>query len=181
MARARGARAGAGARAAGARRRARARGLSRRALPRAGAGDAGGRRWSIDDAAALRALAVRARSPSSTCCRGRRGRRTCPEGTIWRDQPHAVDPRRDLAAEHRLPGSSAPETLAYFLDGLAAATGGDTDAAAGRSSAGRDCWMSWNAAQARARARLHPGVLVSRRGRRLGGWRAARSRRSSRV
>lgn len=68
-----------------------------------------------------------------------------PEGTIWRDRPHATIPGAIW-----LPNTGfdalAPETLAYFLTGLAAATGGDK-AAPVVIFCLRDCWMSWNAAK----------------------------------
>jgi PQQ-dependent catabolism-associated CXXCW motif protein len=68
-----------------------------------------------------------------------------PAGTIWRDRPHATIP-----GARWLPNTGfqalAPETLAYFLDGLAAATGGDR-AAPLVLFCKADCWMSWNAAK----------------------------------
>jgi PQQ-dependent catabolism-associated CXXCW motif protein len=68
-----------------------------------------------------------------------------PEGTIWRDPPHASLPGAiwlpDVGYQEL-----APETLDYLLAGLAAATGGDPDAPL-VVFCKRDCWMSWNAAK----------------------------------
>ncbi len=70
---------------------------------------------------------------------------TLPPGTIWRDAPHDSIPHA-----HWLPntgfGALAPQTEAYFRQGLAAATGGRLDAPLVLFCQ-RNCWMSWNAAK----------------------------------
>ena len=65
-----------------------------------------------------------------------------PEGTIWRDRPHASIPGAVWLPNT---GYAAldPGTLAYLRDRLAAATG---PAAPVLFFCRRDCWMSWNAA-----------------------------------
>jgi PQQ-dependent catabolism-associated CXXCW motif protein len=66
-----------------------------------------------------------------------------PPGTVWRDPPHETIPGAVW-----LPNvgyqALAPETLAYFLTGLEAATGGNRDAPV-VFFCKRECWMSWNA------------------------------------
>lgn len=68
-----------------------------------------------------------------------------PAGTLWHPKE-----RRDIPGSIWLVdtgyGELAPVMEAYFRDGLARATGGDT----GRALVFyclRDCWMSWNAAK----------------------------------
>ncbi len=67
-----------------------------------------------------------------------------PEGTLWRDQP-----RDSIPGAVWLPnvgyGRLADETLAYFLDGLAAATADKSHPVLFFCL--MDCWMSWNAAK----------------------------------
>ena len=68
-----------------------------------------------------------------------------PEGTLWIDQPHGSIPGAIW-----LPNTGYQELdagrLAYFLDGLAAATGGDKTRPV-LFFCKTDCWMSWNAAK----------------------------------
>jgi PQQ-dependent catabolism-associated CXXCW motif protein len=68
-----------------------------------------------------------------------------PEGTIWRDKPRDSIPGATWLANTGYE-ALAPETLAYFLDGIASVTGGDADAPV-VFFCQRDCWMSWNAAK----------------------------------
>ncbi len=91
-----------------------------------------------------------------------------PEGTLWRDAP-----RESIPGALWLPNTGYdgldPGTLAYFLAGLEAATGGDTDAPLVifcRS----DCWMSWNAAR---RAMEHGYTRIAWYPAGTDGWSAA--------
>jgi len=68
-----------------------------------------------------------------------------PRGTIWRDKPHDSIPGATWLPNVGY-GALAPATDAYFRNGLAAATGGDT-ARPVLFFCLRDCWMSWNAAR----------------------------------
>ena len=88
---------------------------------------------------------ARGRSASSTCCRARRGPAELPAGTLWRDRPHASIPGAIWLPNTGFE-SLAPETLAYLLDGLEAATGGDPEAPV-VVFCKAECWMSWNAAK----------------------------------
>lgn len=68
-----------------------------------------------------------------------------PKGTIWRDKP-----RDTIPGAIWLPnvgyGAIADITASYFREGLATATGGDTDYPVVFFCL-EDCWMSWNAAR----------------------------------
>ena len=68
-----------------------------------------------------------------------------PEGTVWHDKP-----RISIPGAIWLPntgyGDIAPETLTYFLDGLARVTGGDRQKNV-LFFCLPNCWMSWNAAK----------------------------------
>jgi PQQ-dependent catabolism-associated CXXCW motif protein len=68
-----------------------------------------------------------------------------PKDTIWRDPPHETIPGAFWLPNTGYAGLD-DETRDYFLAGVAAATGGETDAPVVffcRS----ECWMSWNAAK----------------------------------
>jgi len=69
---------------------------------------------------------------------------TLPEGTIWRQKP-----RRSIPGAVWLPnvgfGALAPQTDAYFRDGLAALLDAADSPVVFFCLA--DCWMSWNAAK----------------------------------
>ncbi len=68
-----------------------------------------------------------------------------PKDVVWRDPP-----RDDIPGSVWLPdtgyGELAPVTLAYFVDGLKSASGGDR-ARPLAFYCQRNCWMSWNAAK----------------------------------
>ena len=68
-----------------------------------------------------------------------------PEGTIWREKP-----RRSIPGAVWLPnvgyGAIAEVTDAYFREGLARVSAGDTDFPVVFFCLA-DCWMSWNAAK----------------------------------
>ncbi|BDA86330.1 hypothetical protein Sa4125_38720 [Aureimonas sp. SA4125] len=68
-----------------------------------------------------------------------------PEGTVWHPKP-----RRDIPGSVWLVdtgyGALPPAMEAYFLNGLARATGGDKQRPVVFYCL-RDCWMSWNAAR----------------------------------
>lgn len=68
-----------------------------------------------------------------------------PEGTVWREKPRDSIPGALWLANTGYE-ALAPQTLAYFLDGIAGVTGGDPDAPI-LLFCQRDCWMSWNAAK----------------------------------
>lgn len=68
-----------------------------------------------------------------------------PADTIWRDPPHPSIPGATWLPDTGYE-ALAPETLAYMLDGLAAATAGKQDAPL-VFFCKADCWMSWNAAK----------------------------------
>jgi PQQ-dependent catabolism-associated CXXCW motif protein len=68
-----------------------------------------------------------------------------PEGTLWRDPPHASIPGA-LWLPNTGYEALAEETLDYFRAGLAAASDGDR-AAPVVFFCRQDCWMSWNAAK----------------------------------
>lgn len=68
-----------------------------------------------------------------------------PEGTVWRDAPHASIPGA-LWLPNTGFGALTPEAEAYFRAGLAQATGGDRTAPLVLFCQ-RQCWMSWNAAR----------------------------------
>ncbi len=94
--------------------------------------------------------------------------RGLPEGTIWREPPHETIPGA-LWLPNTGYGEIAEVTRAYFLDGLADATGGDPDAAI-VFFCKADCWMSWNAAR-RAIAEGYGDVRWMPEG--VDGWAAA--------
>ena len=71
--------------------------------------------------------------------------RNLPEGTIWREKPHETIPGA-MWLPNTGYGDIAQVTHRYFLDGLAEATGGDTDHPV-LFFCKADCWMSWNAAR----------------------------------
>jgi quinoprotein dehydrogenase-associated probable ABC transporter substrate-binding protein/PQQ-dependent catabolism-associated CXXCW motif protein len=66
-------------------------------------------------------------------------------GTLWRDTPHPTIPGATWLTNTGF-GDLAPETEAYFVRGLAAATAGDR-AHPLVIFCQRACWMSWNAAK----------------------------------
>jgi PQQ-dependent catabolism-associated CXXCW motif protein len=68
-----------------------------------------------------------------------------PEGTIWHETPHDSIPGATWLPDTGYE-ALAPETLAYMLDGLAAASAGQRDAPLVFFCM-TDCWMSWNAAK----------------------------------
>jgi PQQ-dependent catabolism-associated CXXCW motif protein len=68
-----------------------------------------------------------------------------PEGTLWRDPPHASIPGA-LWLPNTGYDALADETLAYFRTGLATATEGDPTTPVVFFCL-QDCWMSWNAAK----------------------------------
>lgn len=68
-----------------------------------------------------------------------------PDDTLWRPKPRANIPGSLWLVDTGY-GELPAEMEAYFLEGLAAATGGDKDAPLAIYCQ-RDCWMSWNAAK----------------------------------
>ena len=97
-----------------------------------------------------------------------------PEGTIWHEKP-----RISIPGAIWLPnvgyGQLADVMHAYFRAGLDKATGGDPDQAGGVLLPRRVLDVL-ERRQAGAGIRVHPGVLVSRRGRSMGGARLSRPR-----
>lgn len=67
------------------------------------------------------------------------------EGTIWRDPGREDIPRSVWLADTGY-GALAPQTEAYFRDGLTAVTGGDKTKQI-VIYCRDECWMSWNAAK----------------------------------
>ncbi|MBB4003365.1 PQQ-dependent catabolism-associated CXXCW motif protein [Aurantimonas endophytica] len=68
-----------------------------------------------------------------------------PEGTIWHPKERTNIPGSLWLVDTGY-GALAPVMEAYFMQGLAKATGGDK-AAPVVIYCQRDCWMSWNAAR----------------------------------
>ena len=71
--------------------------------------------------------------------------RNLPEGTIWRPKERTNIPGSYWLVDTGY-GELPPVMEAYFMDGLAQATGGAKDAPV-VIYCQRDCWMSWNAAK----------------------------------
>lgn len=91
-----------------------------------------------------------------------------PGGTLWHPPAHESIPRATWLPNVGF-GEIAPETDAYFRNGLAVASKGD----ASRPLVffcQRDCWMSWNAAK-RALGYRYSAVYWYPEG--TDGWRAA--------
>ena len=68
-----------------------------------------------------------------------------PAGTVWRDKPRRTFPAASGCLTPAT-GPWRPATEDYLRQGLARASGGNKQAAAG-DLLPSDCWMSWNAAK----------------------------------